>query len=117
MQKLDSIKKIAGLIKSNLMNDVNGRIPFDNTPAGTSNETLRGLAEDIVKKFEKHFDKNRFLIECGFKKNTITCPLCNGTAEYRKLGETHVWACEEDCPFVGFEYYDDEDIDSLSKHF
>ena len=44
----------------------------------------------------------------------IKCPLCGVDAPYRKGKETHVWVCL-DCPFIGFEYYDDTDLDGVEE--
>lgn len=51
----------------------------------------------------------------------ITCPLCDAKAIHRSIKresypmiqkETHAYFCE-DCPFIGLEYIDDEDIENL----
>jgi len=54
-------------------------------------------------------------------KNRIKCPLCGGlalvnsevTSDKDALTDmTYAWKCI-DCPFVGFEYYEPANIDTL----
>lgn len=43
----------------------------------------------------------------------IICPLCKGEIQYQRVNVvTHAWVCGE-CPFVGFEYYSDEDSSNI----
>jgi ssDNA-binding Zn-finger/Zn-ribbon topoisomerase 1 len=47
--------------------------------------------------------------------NIAKCPLCHVELEYKKINNTHVYVCEE-CPFVGFEFYFDEDMENLKAY-
>jgi len=56
-------------------------------------------------------------------KEKIKCPLCGADAEYREQKKdytytggtvTHLWVCD-DCPFVGFEYYDATDAEAIKE--
>lgn len=68
---------------------------------------------------------NSFLVfncrEMDFSKNTLTCPMCDGTMELKDSSENHIeetphWirVCE-DCPAVLFEYRDSYNIDKLRE--
>ena len=50
----------------------------------------------------------------SIKRKSIVCPLCDANCQYEQGGKTHIWICEE-CPFVGFEYYDIENTLNLSE--
>lgn len=42
----------------------------------------------------------------------ILCPLCAGRIAYVNVDGTHIWPCSH-CPFVGMEYYNENDIKAL----
>lgn len=46
------------------------------------------------------------------KSETIICPLCGEEIKHENYKETHLWSCKK-CPFVGFEYYHDNDAKRL----
>lgn len=50
----------------------------------------------------------------------VVCPLCKEklTCVEHKLGEhtTYIYTHDESCPFIGFEYVDDEDLKGLSDY-
>ncbi len=53
-------------------------------------------------------------------KTGIICPLCGEKATYKKIGDlamnqVNAWICTE-CPFVGFEYYSNKDIEKLAEY-
>lgn len=59
-------------------------------------------------------------------KNTIICPLCDATAVGSFIPPTHsstpnieqstfIWVCEA-CPFIGFEFVDDQDAQDVACH-
>lgn len=56
------------------------------------------------------------------KGNVTYCPLCNSELEYRRKKargsyiqtDTHAWFCNE-CPFIGFEYCNDNNYKDLKK--
>lgn len=57
--------------------------------------------------------------ECGAKNDSfgsVQCPLC---LEKRVIGitqdETHIYVCTP-CPFIGLEYYREDDVKALSKY-
>jgi len=59
----------------------------------------------------------------------LKCPLCGGEMKHRKTESidtykppserqeeyTHAWICEQSCPCVVFEFFNDRDIDNLKK--
>jgi len=47
-------------------------------------------------------------------ESSFKCPFCHVLTTYRIYAGTHVWTCDE-CPFVGFEYYNQNDINNLLK--
>lgn len=62
------------------------------------------------------------LVEC-MKSQSIKCPLCGEHAPYKKHDSAdsfpafrviHTWVCNE-CPFVGFEYYQPSDVITLER--
>lgn len=48
------------------------------------------------------------------KKESIACPLCGANVPHEEVMHTHVWRCKE-CPFVGFEYYNDNDVKNVGE--
>ena len=42
------------------------------------------------------------------------CPLCDTRLEHREHEGTHGYFCPE-CPFIGFEYFNDNDIINLKS--
>lgn len=64
-------------------------------------------------------DKKNKVIDLR-QKNEIKCPLCNETIKHQSkkekdCDEIHFWSCEH-CPFVGFEFVNNEDIGVLSNY-
>jgi hypothetical protein len=41
------------------------------------------------------------------------CPLCEGKLIHYEVKESHVYSCLA-CPFVGFEFYNDDDLNALT---
>ncbi len=55
--------------------------------------------------------------ECGATKPIpFKCPIC-GSEEVIEVEQdgTHIYVCDP-CPFVGIEYYDNSNIDALTKY-
>lgn len=52
------------------------------------------------------------------QKEHLKCPMCKHKIMPAFFGDskkvTHYWPCPE-CPFIGFEYYTDQDIENLIK--
>jgi ribosomal protein L37AE/L43A len=46
-------------------------------------------------------------------KEVIACPLCGCEIAYTSERTTHIWSCP-DCPFVGFEYYQEGNAEDLT---
>lgn len=57
-----------------------------------------------------HCDEDLYGIETYEEKTEapFKCPLCGEDIEYKEYKNTHIWSCPV-CPFVSFEYYDDND--------
>lgn len=50
------------------------------------------------------------------KRSMDNCPLCNSEdIHYTVKGKTFIYTCEE-CPFVGFEYIDAENLKDLNEY-
>lgn len=43
------------------------------------------------------------------------CPLCGEELNYIEYKGTHIYICES-CPFIGFEYVEQQDIDNLKEY-
>ena len=46
----------------------------------------------------------------------IKCPLCGEPIKHKtdKTKKTHLWVCKQ-CPFVGFEFYTNKDVERLNN--
>lgn len=42
------------------------------------------------------------------------CPLCTYPLEHKQHNDTHAYVCDQ-CPFVGFEYWNAQDIENLKE--
>ena len=49
------------------------------------------------------------------KNKKAICPLCNELLKHHPTRMTHLWTCPA-CPFVGFEFYDEENLKDLKSY-
>lgn len=45
---------------------------------------------------------------------SIKCPLCGAKAHAKEKGKAYYWSCV-DCPFIGFEFIEDADAETLAE--
>ena len=59
--------------------------------------------------------KKKYFLSTPNNTQFIICPLCNKKIPYKRIENAHTWICPY-CSFIGFEYWDNKNIITLSEY-